>query len=94
MTQPEKRFSAGGVTATVWVNEGQRDGKPTTYPSVSFDKRYKDKEGNWKSTSSLNLADIPKAIMVLGKVYEHLALKTSLGTPEVQAPTEPAMAKA
>lgn len=77
--QPEKRFRAGGIAATVWMHQTVRNGQPTVYPSVNFDKRYKDKDGNWKSTTNLNVADIPKAIMVLGKAYEHLAMKQEDG---------------
>ena len=73
--QPEKRFRAGGIAATVWMHQTVRNGQPAVYASVNFDKRYKDKDGNWKSTTNLNVADIPKAIMVLGKAYEHLAMK-------------------
>jgi len=69
---PEQKYSASGITATVWNNT--KDGK--TFHTVSFDKRYKDKEGNWKSTNSLNVSDLPKAIMVLGKAFEYAALKS------------------
>ena len=75
MPQPDKRFSSGGVTATLWTNQAVRDGKTSAYTTVSFDKRYKDKEGAWKSTNSLNATDLPKAIMVLSKAFEHIALK-------------------
>ena len=69
---PEQKYSASGITATVWTNS--KDGK--TFHTVSFDKRYKDKEGNWKSTNSLHVSDLPKAIMVLGKAFEYAALKS------------------
>jgi len=84
---PEKKFRAGTVSATVWMHEATKEGKTFQYPTVSFDKRYKDKEGNWKSTSTLHISEIPKAIMVLGKAYEHLALQGNLqeNQPPVQA---------
>jgi hypothetical protein len=34
-----------------------------------------DKEGNWQTTSSLRVGDIPKATLVLNKAYEYLMLK-------------------
>ncbi|MDO8660705.1 MAG: hypothetical protein Q7K43_02350 [Candidatus Woesearchaeota archaeon] len=74
---PEQKYSASGITATVWTNS--KDGK--TFHTVSFDKRYKDKEGNWKSTNSLNVSDLPKAIMVLGKAFEYAALKNPQTSP-------------
>jgi len=72
-TAPVKKFTTGGITATIWLNPGVKEG--TTYNTVSFQRTYKDKEGNWKSTSSLRTNDLPKAVMVLEKAYEHLILK-------------------
>jgi hypothetical protein len=76
--QPEKKFRAGAISATVWQNAGQRkDGTVTSFNTISFERGYKDKEGNWKSTSSLRIADIPKAVVVLSKAYEYLVMKQS-----------------
>ena len=73
---PVKKFSAGGVTVSVWENEALgKDGIVNTYPSVSMDKRYKDKSGEWKSSKSMKRDDLPKAILALQKAYEFLALK-------------------
>ena len=73
--EPEKKFVAGGVVVSVWNNEVETEGGKRNFKSVSFARRYKDKEGTWKTASSLKLTDIPKAIMALGKAYEHLTLK-------------------
>ncbi len=64
---PEKKFKAGAVTATIWRNETAKG----AYASVQLDRHYKDGEV-WKSTSSLRLNDLPKAALVLNKVYEYL----------------------
>lgn len=80
---PEKRFRAGAISATVWQNEGQfKDGKPSSYNTISFERGYKDKEGNWKSTSSLRIADVPKAVVVLNKAYEYIVTKSAAETSE------------
>ena len=71
---PEKKFRAGAISATIWSNQGTKDGKPTTYKTVSLDRNYKDKNDAWQSTNSLRVADIPKAVLVLNKAYEYLAL--------------------
>ena len=68
---PIAKFSAGGMQAAVWENEG-KDG--SMYGTVTMDKRYKSGE-EWKSTKSLRVNDLPKAILVLQKAYEFLALK-------------------
>ena len=75
--KPEKIFSAGAISATIWNNIIERDGKKTSYKTISFDRKYKDKEDNWKSTNSIRTSDIPKAILVLSKAYEYLSLKSS-----------------
>jgi hypothetical protein len=79
---PEQKFRAGSISATLWLNQGtDNDGKPTTYKTVSFERSYLDKEGNWQTTNSLRVGDLPKAILVLTKAYEHLMLKDG-GIPE------------
>ncbi len=69
---PLKKFRAGAVCATVWQNHA-KDGDGE-YKTVSFERGYKDKDGVWKSTSSLRVSDLPRASLVLQKAYEYLAL--------------------
>lgn len=73
--QPEKKFSAGPISASVWANTANVNGEEKSIPSVQFQKRYQDKDGNWKNTSSLSTRDLPKAMIVLGKAFEYLSLK-------------------
>jgi hypothetical protein len=49
-------------------------GKPIKVKKVSFQKRYKDSDGEWKNTYSLDVNDIPKAILALSKAYEYIVL--------------------
>ncbi len=73
---PEKKLRAGPISVTVWKNQGKgRNGQDVAYFSVSLDRNYKDKEGNWKSTNSLRVNDLPKASLLLNKAYEHLVIK-------------------
>src|SRR3989338_6160687 len=74
---PEKKFSAGAICATIWRNNGtnKKTGEAVEYRTIQLDRRYKDKEGNWQSTGSLRLNDLPKASLVLQKAYEYLVLK-------------------
>ncbi|PIN86134.1 hypothetical protein COV19_06575 [Candidatus Woesearchaeota archaeon CG10_big_fil_rev_8_21_14_0_10_44_13] len=72
---PEAKFRAGAICATVWKNTGNIDGKETSYKTVSFERGYKDKDGQWKSTTSLRVNDLPRAEVVLKKAYEYLVLK-------------------
>jgi len=73
---PEKKFSTGVITATVWQNNGKsRNGEIVSYRTVSLQRRYKDKNGVWQSANSLRVNDLPKASLVLQKAYEFLVLR-------------------
>ena len=76
MGHPEKKFRCGGCEAAIFENEYIKDGKPLTVKKVSFQKRYKIDDGDWKSTNSLDVNDIPKAVMVLNKAFEYITLKS------------------
>ncbi|MBT4823652.1 hypothetical protein HN695_04640 [Candidatus Woesearchaeota archaeon] len=75
---PEKKFSAGAISATIWSNNGQKDGKEYNFSSLSLGRCYKDKEGKWQNTNNLRVADLPKAVVVLSKAYEYLVLKENV----------------
>jgi len=80
---PEKKFKSGAISATIWENVGHtEDGKETSFKTVSFERNYLDKDGNWKSTNNLRTSDLPKAILVLSKAYEYLALKDGASDDE------------
>ena len=73
---PEKKFSTGGLNATVWQNQGKnKEGLDVSFRTVSFQRRYKDKNGEWQSTSTLRINDLPKASLILEKAYEYLVMK-------------------
>ena len=72
---PEQKFRAGGISATIWLNSRVDDGKKISFRTVSFEKSYKDKDGNWQNTSTLRVSDLPKAKLVLDKAYEFIVLK-------------------
>jgi hypothetical protein len=74
MARPEKRFRCGGCEAAVFENEIAKGGNTIRVKKVSFQKRYKNSEGEWKSTYSLDINEIPKAILALSKAYEYLVV--------------------
>ncbi|MDD9953446.1 MAG: hypothetical protein OXR66_03855 [Candidatus Woesearchaeota archaeon] len=71
---PVKSFKAGALQIAIWENQSEINGQPQSYKTVSFDRRYKDKDGNWKSTSQLRLNDLPKAALILNEAYKYLVL--------------------
>ena len=73
---PEKKFSTGVITATVWQNQGKgRNGEVVGYRTVSLQRRYKDKSGVWQSANSLRVNDLPRASLVLQKAFEYVVLR-------------------
>lgn len=74
--RPEIEFSSGSIRATIWNNETNKDGKPINFKTVSFERSYKDNNGDWKTTSALRVNDIPRASLVLNKAYEYIAMNS------------------
>ena len=73
---PEKKFRAGGITATIWKNEGKdNDGNKTEFNTVGLERSYKDKNDEWQKTNTMRLNDLPKVVLVCSKSYEYLVLK-------------------
>jgi hypothetical protein len=72
---PEKKFRAGAICATVWKNHSEKNGNVVEYKTVSFERSYQNNKGEWNTTSSLRSNDLPKAVLVLQKAYEYIAMK-------------------
>lgn len=73
--QPEKKFSTGAISATVWKNvRTGKDGKVFETRSVNLQRRYTDKTGQWQSTNSLRANDLPKAALVLEEAFKYIVL--------------------
>ncbi len=68
---PKAKFSIGQIQVAIWENQS---GEGIPRHSIRLTKRYKDGE-DWKSTNSLNINDLPKAILALNKAYEFVLLK-------------------
>ena len=72
---PVKKFNAGAISAAIWENRIQTSNGTAKAYSVKVEKSYKDKNsGQWKSTAGLGVNDIPKAIHLLVKCYNHLIM--------------------
>ncbi len=70
---PEKKFRAGAISATVWLNQGtNKEGEATEYRTISIERNYTDKEGKWHTTNSMRIGDLPKLNVVTQKAYEYL----------------------
>lgn len=74
MNKPEKKFRAGAISATIWKNVGEKNGAEYAFNTITLGRSYKDKDGQWKTSGSLRLTDLPRAALVLNKAYEHLVI--------------------
>jgi hypothetical protein len=77
MSQPETSFKVGAVRAAIFRNTMQRGAKTINIGKVILEVRYRDKDGQWKSTHSMSANEVPKAILALQKAYEYLMTKKS-----------------
>jgi len=69
---PEKKIRAGGLSATIWSNQS-KDGQ-SAYKTISFERTYKNSKGEWQTTNSLRVNDLPKAQLVMQKAFEYCQL--------------------
>ncbi|MDA2933457.1 hypothetical protein MYX82_03850 [Acidobacteria bacterium AH-259-D05] len=74
MVQPEKKFKVGACTASIFANEVNTAEGTKNLRSVSLQRIYKDKEGNFQHTTNFKANDIPKAVLALSKAYEYLTV--------------------
>jgi hypothetical protein len=73
---PAAKLSAGALTVNIWMNTIQKNGKDIQLPTVTTQRSYKDRNGDWQNSHSLRVDDLPKAILLLSRAYEQLILKS------------------
>ena len=68
---PLKKYTAGTVSCALWENEvPTQNGGKVPMLRATVERRYKDKDGNWKSSGSFSRNEIPLVQYVLGKAFE------------------------
>ena len=81
--KPRKVFQHGTCRASIFTNHMKKNGKAFEIPKVSISKRYQDGQGNWKSSSSLDINDVPKMILALSRAYTHLTVSRNDSDNEI-----------
>ena len=66
---PVKKFSAGSVSCALWENEATVDGRKVNLLKATVERRYKDRDGTWKSSGSFSRNEIPLAVFCLLKAF-------------------------
>jgi hypothetical protein len=70
--KPVAKFSAGQVSAAIWENEITVNGRQVTILKATVQRRYRDKDGTWKSSGSFSRNEIPLAIYCLEKSFQYM----------------------
>ena len=79
--KPEKVIRFGATSASVFANEIDTEGGKKTIRNVKLQRRYRNGDGEWKSSSSFTLADLPVAVEVLKRATDYVAQQEAIETP-------------
>ena len=74
MNKPEKKFSCGSISASIWANTKVVNSETIKLYSVTINKAYKEGE-DWKYTNSFNIEDLPKVALVATEAYKYVRLR-------------------
>ena len=72
---PLAKFKAGQVSSALWENEVQMPRGTVKILKATIQRRYKDKSGTWKSSTSFSRNEIPLAIHCLQNAFEKIIEK-------------------
>ena len=70
MQRPTAKFRAGQVSCALWENDITVNGTNKTILKASIERRYKDRDGDWKSSNSFGRNEIALAIYCLEKAFD------------------------
>ena len=70
--KPLASVKAGQVTAALWENQIETNGKSVTVLKATVNRRYKAKDGSWQNGCSFSRHEIPLAIFCLEKCWEKM----------------------
>ncbi len=67
--KPKQKYTAGSISCALWENDATIDGRNVTVLRATVERRYKDKDGTWKSSNSFGRNEIPLVVYALQKAY-------------------------
>ena len=73
-TTPEKTFSDGALSIAIWNNtkEATADGPARIFHTITHERRYKNKDDEWKYTAQLRKRDLLPMTRLLQKAYDYI----------------------
>lgn len=82
--KPLCKIQAGQVSAALWENKlTTKDGNEMDVLKVTLQRRYKDKDGNWKSSNSFGRNEIPLAIFCLSQAFTKIISEQNANSSSV-----------
>jgi hypothetical protein len=88
--KPVVKFRAGAVACALWENSISVEGQTRHILKATVERRYRDPDGTWKSTSSFSRNEVPLVLYVLSKAYAVMVDRDNEGQKE-DAPQEEAV---
>ncbi len=70
--KPLDKFSNSGVATAIWPNQIMVNNQSKIIFKATLQKRFKDKDGNWKNSNSYSKNEIKHAIYCLEKAYDKI----------------------
>jgi hypothetical protein len=80
--KPVQKFRAGQVSCALWENDITVSGRKIKVLKATVERRYKDSDGEWKSSGSFARNEIPLAIYCLQKAFEHIIDEQNTGSED------------
>ncbi len=80
--KPVAKFRAGQVSCAVWENEIQVSGVAKVILKATVSRRYRDRNGDWRSADSFSRNEIPLAVYCLEKAFEAILAAEQNGDGE------------
>jgi hypothetical protein len=70
---PIKKYNAGSISCALWENEATVDGRTVGILRATVERRYKDRDGTWKSSGSFSKNEIPLVVYCLVQAFAAMA---------------------
>ena len=83
--RPLKTFREDDVSCSVWSREHVVQGKPKLFYSCTFERSYKDRDGAWRYTKTIDAESLGKLVTVCKQAAEFIQ---SLHYPGPEAPVK------
>ena len=63
-------YRADDCRASIWARDYNVQGRPKTFVTVTFERSYKDRDGQWRYTKNFDVEDLGKVVTVTQQAAE------------------------